>query len=52
MTDDLDPAIIKQIIPLRRAGKADEVASLVSYLASDDAGYITRQVISINGGMF
>ena len=52
MTDDLDPAIIKQMIPLRRAGQAKEVASLVSYLSSADAGYITRQVISINGGMF
>ena len=52
MTDDLDPSIIKQMVPLRRPGRAVEVASLVSYLASDDAAYITRQVISINGGMF
>ena len=41
-----------KIIPLRRMGKAEEVAGLVSYLCSDDAAYITRQVISINGGMF
>lgn len=42
---------IKALIPLRRFGKAEEVAGLVNYLFSDAAGYITRQVISINGGM-
>ena len=42
----------KTMVPLRRAGKADEVAGLVSYLCSDEAAYVTRQVISINGGMF
>ncbi len=52
MTNDMDPAMIKQMVPLRRAGKAEEVASLVAYLATDEAAYITRQVISINGGMF
>ncbi|MBT5228956.1 MAG: 3-oxoacyl-ACP reductase FabG [Methylococcales bacterium] len=40
-----------KMIPLRRLGQAEEVASLVGYLLSDQAGYITRQVISINGGM-
>ena len=45
----LDEAL--KMIPLRRMGKAEEVAGLVSYLCSDDAAYITRQVISINGGM-
>lgn len=39
-------------IPARRLGTAEEVAGLVSYLMSDAAGYITRQVISINGGLF
>lgn len=52
MTSDMDPTMIKQMVPLRRAGKAEEVASLVTYLVSDEAAYITRQVISINGGMF
>jgi 3-oxoacyl-[acyl-carrier protein] reductase len=37
---------------MRRAGEPEEVASLVSYLLSAPAGYITRQVISVNGGMF
>jgi 3-oxoacyl-[acyl-carrier protein] reductase len=46
-----DEAAIKSIVPMQRAGSADEVASLVAYLASAQAGYITGQVISINGGM-
>lgn len=40
-----------QMIPMQRVGQADEVAGLASYLMSDIAGYITRQVISVNGGM-
>lgn len=52
MTEDMDPALIRQMVPLRRAGKAEEVATLVSYLCSDAAAYITRQVISVNGGLF
>ncbi|WP_027697844.1 3-ketoacyl-ACP reductase FabG2 [Vibrio litoralis] len=38
-------------VPLRRMGKPEEVAGLVSYLMSDNAAYITRQVISVNGGL-
>ncbi|BFO08434.1 3-ketoacyl-ACP reductase FabG2 [Serratia rubidaea] len=38
-------------IPLKRMGTAEEVAGLASYLMSDIAGYVTRQVVSINGGM-
>jgi 3-oxoacyl-[acyl-carrier protein] reductase len=55
-TDMLHPdlpmeEILKQI-PLGRAGRPEEVAGLVEFLCSDTAGYITRQVISVNGGMF
>lgn len=39
------------LVPLRRMGQPEEVAGLVSYLMSDQAAYVTRQVISINGGM-
>ncbi|MDX7987011.1 3-oxoacyl-ACP reductase FabG [Xenorhabdus sp. 12] len=39
------------MIPMKRMGQADEVAGLAGYLMSDIAGYVTRQVISINGGM-
>jgi 3-oxoacyl-[acyl-carrier protein] reductase len=46
-----DAAAIADLVPMKRPGTALEVASLVRYLASDDAGYITGQVISVNGGM-
>jgi 3-oxoacyl-[acyl-carrier protein] reductase len=46
-----DKDAIARMVPAKRAGQADEVAALVAFLASDDAGYITGQVISINGGM-
>ncbi|WP_200953009.1 MULTISPECIES: 3-oxoacyl-ACP reductase FabG [unclassified Rhizobacter] len=46
-----DDKTIAQLVPAKRAGKADEVAALVGFLAGDEAGYITGQVIGINGGM-
>jgi 3-oxoacyl-[acyl-carrier protein] reductase len=51
MTAGLDEEI-KRVIPMHRFGKPEEVAALVCFLLSEQAGYITRQVISINGGMF
>ena len=50
----LEPAALEaamKAIPMRRMGSPEEVAALVAFLASDGAAYITRQVISINGGM-
>jgi 3-oxoacyl-[acyl-carrier protein] reductase len=46
-----DKATIEQIVPMKRAGKPDEVAHLVSFLASEKAAYISGQIVSINGGM-
>ena len=46
-----DRAAIEKMVPMKRAGSAAEVAALVAFLASDDAGYISGQVISINGAM-
>ncbi len=43
---------IKTLIPMARVGKPEEVAKVVKFLCSDDASYITGQVISVNGGMF
>ncbi len=46
-----DQATIDRIVPMKRAGRPDEIAALAAFLVSDDAGYITGQVIGINGGM-
>lgn len=51
---DLESEVLREIthmIPLRRAGTVAEVAALASFLMSDEAGYITRQVIAVNGGL-
>ena len=53
-TDMIDPALVEEalkIIPAKRVGQPEEVAALVSFLMGPDAAYITRQVISVNGGM-
>ena len=52
MTKDLPLDEMKKMIPMKRAGKPKEVASLINYLMSEDASYITGQVISVNGGMY
>ena len=46
-----DTDAIKRLVPMQRAGRPEEVAELVAFLASDAAGYISGQVISINGAM-
>lgn len=54
MTKAIDPAvyeIIMSTIPMKRAGQPEEIASAVTYLLSEGAAYITRQVIEIDGGM-
>jgi 3-oxoacyl-[acyl-carrier protein] reductase len=52
MTADLNEAELKQLIPTGRFGEAKEVAELVGFLASENASYITGEVISINGGLY
>lgn len=52
MTKDLPTEDLKKMVPMGRFGKADEVANLVSFLASENASYITGEVISINGGLY
>jgi 3-oxoacyl-[acyl-carrier protein] reductase len=51
MTEDLPMEEALKMIPMRRIGTVEEVAASVSFLMSADAGYITRQVLSVNGGM-
>lgn len=47
-----DTAAIAQLVPAKRAGTPEEVAALAGFLAGDEAGYISGQVISINGGLY
>ena len=52
MVDGLNEDELKAQIPMKRFGEAEEVANLVGFLASKEAGYITGEVISINGGLY
>ena len=52
MTKELPQDELKQMIPMKRFGKPEEVAALVKFLLSDAASYITGEVISINGGLY
>ncbi|MBQ0020713.1 MAG: 3-oxoacyl-ACP reductase FabG [Bacteroidales bacterium] len=52
MTKDLPQDELKKMVPMNRFGKPEEVASLVGFLCSDEAAYITGEVISINGGLY
>ena len=52
MTKDLDEESLRKMIPAGRFGTPEEVAATVTFLASDEAAYITGEVISINGGLY
>ncbi len=47
-----EPELVKRAIPMRRFGTPEEVAGVVAFLFRDEAAYVTRQVISVNGGLF
>lgn len=51
MVSELPLEEVKKMIPMQRLGRPEEVAGLAAYLFSDEAAYVTRQVISINGGL-
>lgn len=51
MVSEFPSEMVDQLVPMRRMGKPEEIAALAGFLMSDDAAYITRQVISVNGGM-
>ncbi|MCG9697842.1 3-ketoacyl-ACP reductase FabG2 [Shewanella sp. Isolate11] len=51
MVADIPKDMVNELVPMRRMGKPEEIAGLANFLMSDDAAYITRQVISVNGGM-
>jgi 3-oxoacyl-[acyl-carrier protein] reductase len=51
MTEHLPADAVRSLVPMQRAGRPAEVAGVVAFLFSEEAGYITRQVISVNGGL-
>lgn len=55
MTDELDERLLNSMldaVPLGRLGQPEDIAAAVSFLASDDAGYVTGSVLAVNGGMY
>lgn len=52
MTEDLDEKELKTLIPVRRFGLPEEVAHAAAFFASTEAGYVTGQVLSVNGGLY
>jgi 3-oxoacyl-[acyl-carrier protein] reductase len=51
MTEQVPVDMVRNLVPMQRIGRPAEVAGVVAFLLSDEAGYITRQVIAVNGGL-
>jgi 3-oxoacyl-[acyl-carrier protein] reductase len=51
MIESMQADEARKMIPMNNFGKPDDIAALIGFLFSGDAGYITRQVISVNGGL-
>ena len=51
MSNEATTEMMKTRIPLKRAGTVDEVSGALAYLCSDEAGYVTGQVLNVNGGL-
>jgi 3-oxoacyl-[acyl-carrier protein] reductase len=51
LSDEIKAKVL-EAIPLRRMGKAEDVAAAVRFLASEEAGFITGHVLAVNGGMY
>ncbi|MGX9883086.1 SDR family NAD(P)-dependent oxidoreductase [Streptomyces sp. NPDC002276] len=52
LREGFDPDVLGATMPMKRAGRPDEIAYAVAYLASDEAGYVTGQTLSVNGGRY
>ena len=51
MIKDIPTALIKDVVPMKRAGRATEIAAVVAFLCSEDASYITGEVVNVSGGI-
>jgi len=51
MTKDVSTSLIKEVVPMKRAGSPAEIAAVVAFLCSEDASYITGEVVNVSGGI-